>query len=77
MQALVDHRQKCKAKLKKIVFCSWESALSNSVIVLFVSVVVSVEICRRHYFWSNLCILVLHKKYSFRLLRVKHGFYTE
>ena len=27
----------------KIVFCSWEFALSNSVIVLFVSAVVSIE----------------------------------
>ena len=38
----------------KIVFCSWEFALSNSVIVLFVPVVVSMEISRRHYFWNNL-----------------------
>jgi len=31
-----------------------EFALSNSVIVLIVSVVVSMEINRMHYFWSNL-----------------------
>ena len=37
----------------KIVFCSWEFALSNSVIVLFVSIVVSMEINRRHYFRSG------------------------
>jgi len=36
------------------VFCSWEFALSNSVIVLFVSVEVSMEINRRHYFQDNL-----------------------
>jgi len=36
------------------VFGSWDCALSNSVIVLFLSVVVSVEINRRHYFQSNL-----------------------
>ena len=36
------------------VFCSWELALSNSVIVLFVAVVVSLEINRGQYFWSNL-----------------------
>ena len=35
-------------------FCSWEFALSNSVITLFVFVVVSMEINRRHYFWSDL-----------------------
>ena len=34
--------------------CSEEYALSNSVIVLFVSIVVSMEINRRHYFWSGL-----------------------
>jgi len=40
----------------RIAFCSWEFALSNSVIVLFVSVVVSMEIKRRHYFRSSLHI---------------------
>ena len=39
----------------KVVFCSWGFALSNSVTVLFASVVVSMEINRRQYFWSNLC----------------------
>ena len=37
----------------KGVFCSWEFALSNSVIVLFVSIVVSMEINKRRYFWNN------------------------
>ena len=32
--------------------CIWEFSLSNSVIVLFVSVVLSMEINKRHYFWS-------------------------
>ena len=41
----------------KIMFCSWECALSNSVILHFISVVVSVEINRRHYFQSNIHIL--------------------
>ena len=40
----------------KIVFCSWEFDLSNSVIVLFGSVIVSMEINRRHYFQSDLCV---------------------
>ena len=31
-------------------------ALSNSVIVLFVSVVVSMEVNRMHYFQNNLCM---------------------
>jgi len=39
-----------------MVFCSWEFAQSNSVIVFFVSFVVSIEINRRHYCQSNLCI---------------------
>ena len=37
----------------KIVFCSCELVLSNSVTVLFVSVVVPMEINRRHYFCSS------------------------
>ena len=37
----------------KTVFCSWERALWNSIIVLFV-VVVSMEINRRHYICSNI-----------------------
>jgi len=37
------------------MFCSWEFAVSNSVIVLFASVVASVWINRKHYFWSDLC----------------------
>ena len=39
-----------------IMFYSWEFALSNSVTMLFVPVVVSIEINREHYFQSNLCI---------------------
>ena len=42
----------------KTVFCCWELSLSNSVIKSFVSAVVSTEINRRHYLWSNI--------YSFR-----------
>ena len=34
--------------------CGWEFALLNSVFVLFVCVVVSTEINRWHYFWSDL-----------------------
>lgn len=37
------------------MFCSWELAPSNCSIVLFVSVVVSMALKRRHYFWSHLC----------------------
>ena len=57
MQALVHCWQKHIAyggDHWKIVFCSWEFALSNSVIVLFTSVIVSMEINRRHCFWSDL-----------------------
>ena len=38
----------------KIVFCSGELALSDSVIVLFLSIVISMEINRRRYFQSKL-----------------------
>ena len=39
--------------VEKAVFCSWKSALPNSIIVLSVSNVVSMEINRRHYFPSD------------------------
>ena len=38
----------------KKAFCSWEFAQPNSILVLLVSFVVSMEINRRHYFWNNL-----------------------
>lgn len=38
----------------KTVFCRWECALANSVIVLFVADVISIQINRRHKFWSKL-----------------------
>jgi len=39
----------------KRLFCSWEFTLPSIVIVLFVSVVVCMEIIRRHYFCPDLC----------------------
>ena len=45
--------------VERIVFCSWELSLSNDVIVLFVSVLVSMAINRRHDFWSDLCVCFL------------------
>ena len=48
--------------VKKQCFFSWEFALSKGVIVLFVSVVVSMEINRRHCFWSDLTIAFLSNK---------------
>jgi len=56
IQALVHCWGKCAANggdCWKRVLCSWEYALSNSVMVLFVSIVVSMEINTWHYFWSN------------------------
>ena len=45
----------------KTAFCGWEFAISNSGIELFVSVVVSMEINSRHYFWDVLrvCLSVI------------------
>ena len=40
------------------MFCSWEIALSNSVTVLFLSVVASMEIKNQHYFQSDLLSVV-------------------
>jgi len=42
--------------LQRNRFCSWEFALLHSVIVLFVSIVVSMQINRSHYLQSNICI---------------------
>jgi len=66
MQALVHRWWKCRASatdcIEKIGFCSWEFALSYSVIKLFV--VVFMKTNRRHYFQSSLhtsSVLVLCK----------------
>lgn len=40
------------------LFCSCESAQSNSVIVHSVAVVVSTELNRKHYFWNNVHVYV-------------------
>ena len=45
----------------KLLFCSWEFVLSNSVIVLFVSVIVSKEISKRHYFQSDPLYSIIEK----------------
>ena len=70
----VEHPLHLWAKIYwEIVFSSWECALSNNVIVLFVPVVVSMEIDTRHYFWSNLCMFCLNstaKYYSTSLLEI-------
>ena len=61
MQALAYHWWKCIANggaCWKTVFCSWDFALLNSVIVLFVPAVVSLEINLRHYFQSKLCTVI-------------------
>ena len=56
MQVFFHYWRGCIAYsyIKKAVLFSWEFALSNSVIVLFVAVAVCMEINRRHYFWNNL-----------------------
>ena len=47
-----------KLRVLQSLLCSWEFTLSNSVIVLFVSVVVSMEMKRSRYFWSDLLMWV-------------------
>ena len=42
------------SKIRTLCFCIWEFALSNNVIAHFVSVVISMEVNRRNYFWSSL-----------------------
>ena len=42
----------------KLVSCSWEFALSNTVTVFFKAVAVSRKMSRKHYFWSKLCIYI-------------------
>ena len=59
MQALLHHWWKCTADggdcVEKQHFASWEFAPPNSVTVRVVSVVVCMEIDRRHYFWNSSC----------------------
>jgi len=43
-------------------------ALSNRIIVLFVSVVVSMEINRRYYFQSDLCTCAIAARVTHRLV---------
>ena len=45
-----------------IFFFSWEFPLANSLIVLFVSVVISKGTNRRHYFQSDLCNIFIIKQ---------------
>ena len=63
MKALVHHWQKTIANggdyVERIVFCSWECTVSNDVNVFFVSVVVNIELNRRHYFWRHLHIVLV------------------
>ena len=57
IQALVHRWWKCIASSGdwwKTASYSWEFSLSNNVLVFFVSVVVSMDTNRRHYFWGNL-----------------------
>ena len=59
MQALVHWWQKWMADgvdCTEKECSAAELALSNSIILLFVSVVISMEINRRHYFWNNLYV---------------------
>ena len=59
VQALVHYWKKMAngSDCGKIVVCSCEFALSNNVIVLFVAVVASMEVNRKHYFWNRSHIL--------------------
>ena len=50
------------AMLKKSIL--WLGIYSIRVIILFVAVVVSTEINRRHYFWSNLHTMPCGEKVS-------------
>ena len=71
MQALAYRWWKCTANdgdCWKVVFCSWEFSLSNSIIVIFISVVVSMEINRRQYFQSNLSISFIKPKLLLRII---------
>ena len=62
MQALDHCRQKSIANsddhVEQMVFCSWKLALFNVILVPSVSVLIYIEINKRHYFWSNPCMLI-------------------
>jgi len=50
-------RANCGDFVEKQYFVAENLFLSNNVIFLFVSVVVSTEISRRHYFWSKFYVI--------------------
>ena len=57
MQALIHCWWKCTANggyCVEKMFCSCKFTLLSSIVVLFLLILVSMEIIRRHYFWSNL-----------------------
>jgi len=62
MQALIHHWQKKTTTTKKNIANGGDYiekfALSNSITVLFVAIVVSREISRGHYLQSNLCTIL-------------------
>jgi len=59
-----------------IAFCSWEFSIWNSV-VIFVSVVVSMEFNRRHYFWNGLCRFIsINQKSCFSRKLLQHHKFT-
>lgn len=68
------------------MFCNWESALSPSVLVTFVTAVASMEINRRNYFWVTYVhssypiiviffFLVLNMDQNGRILQVQQDCY--
>jgi len=67
------------------MFCSWEFALSSSILVLFVSVVASTGINRRHYFQSDLhisnytytCTHSAHLSFRGKKKQTKYAFWLE
>jgi hypothetical protein len=78
MQVLIHRWRKWWWLCGTIASCSWKIALSNGVTVHFLSVAVSMELNRRHYFWSKLihicymdCCLGPHNLNGFHILRKK------
>jgi len=68
MQAFAHHWWKYTANGGGCVEKQWEFAPSNSVLVLFQAIAVSMEINRRHYLQNDLCIYLCTHKLCFLVI---------
>jgi len=64
-----ENTQLTAVTILKTVFCSWEFALLNGVLVVFVLIIFSMIINRRHYFWFDLVYVAQDNSSSLNALQ--------